>query len=130
MPAERDRRFDVSNVSLIVPTQLECGESIKTAIGTWLANEPGEIIFVTREDKEEELRILLSDVVTGATNISIHTVQQYQKRDQLVLGINKSQGSILALVDDDAFWKSEVTLSHLLAPFQNDDVGLVSGPIK
>jgi hypothetical protein len=39
-------------------------------------------------------------------------------------------GKILALVDDDASWEKKTLLLHLLAPFEQDKIGLVGGAIK
>ncbi|KAH0842610.1 hypothetical protein FOPE_07652 [Fonsecaea pedrosoi] len=65
----------------------------------------------------------------GQTELRILTVSKANKRDQLLRGINESKGSIMALIDDDAFWARETILLHLLAPFQQEDIGLVGGPI-
>ncbi|KAI1867435.1 hypothetical protein JX265_007237 [Neoarthrinium moseri] len=129
LPSENDRIFDESDVSLIVPT-IDFDESVKRCFRVWLTNKPLEIIFVTTVDLEKSLRVLIADVDPGSTNIKFLTVEHVNKRDQLIKGVNESSGRILALVDDDAFWKSDMTLLNLLAPFQDDDVGLVGGPIK
>lgn len=97
MPSEEERLFDTSDVSLIVPTDLECGGAIKKAFRTWLANRSGEVLFVTPNGKTEELRDLLADLAAGTTRFSFQTRPALpHKRDQLVVRIQASRGEITA----------------------------------
>ncbi|KAI1101054.1 glycosyltransferase family 2 protein [Jackrogersella minutella] len=128
-------RYLSSDVSLIVPTidwDIDLGKNLLT----WLATSPLEIIFVTLENTANKLQDTLEAipgikeaVAASGTTIDIVTVQQANKRSQLCRGINEARGKILCLVDDDARWTTNQVLTQLLAPFQEDDVGLVGGPI-
>jgi hypothetical protein len=56
------------------------------------------------------------------------SVERPNKREQLVAAIKVATGSILALVHDDTFPQTEKTLPHLLAPFEDPQVGATGGP--
>jgi hypothetical protein len=62
--------------------------------------------------------------------ITLHYIQHFNKRDRLVNRINTSKGSTKSLVEKDQFWLSGKTLSNLLAPFKDHNVGLPGGLIK
>lgn len=132
LPSPEERKYEVSDVSLIVPT-VNADDNFPKFLCRWLSNNPREVILVTIESEEPRLRRMIEseDVqdATQDTRIELLTVAQANKRDQLCVGVNASTGKIIALVDDDAFYKSENILLQLLAPFQQDDVGLVGGPI-
>lgn len=132
IPAPEERLYDASDVSLVVPT-IDADINFAGFLCRWLSNKPREIILVTLESEEAALRRVIEspEVQTAKkkTSIELLTVKHANKRDQLCVGINASTGKIIALVDDDAYYKSDEILLHLLAPFQEDDVGLVGGPI-
>jgi cellulose synthase/poly-beta-1,6-N-acetylglucosamine synthase-like glycosyltransferase len=135
LPSAEDRLHNASDVSIVVPTVGWDVPSFTTALISWLANGPREIVVVTVDAEEASARALLdSDAIRAAAanaglQIKLMTIARANKRDQLVEGINASEGSIIALVDDDAFW-TPTTLAHLLSPFQDAEVGLVGGPIE
>jgi cellulose synthase/poly-beta-1,6-N-acetylglucosamine synthase-like glycosyltransferase len=134
LPSEDDRRHGVSNVSVVVPT-VGWDDDFPKALISWLANNPREVIVVTIDSELERMRAVLGsafvqDAVDNTnTQLKLLTIPRANKRDQLVAGINESEGSILTLADDDTFW-NPTTLLHLFAPFQEADVGLVGGPIE
>ena len=135
LPAPEDRRHDVSDVSVIVPT-IDADANFPGFLCRWLSNRPHEVILVTVESEETALRELIEtpEVKAAMTEsnarVKLLTVKRANKRDQLCAGINASTGKIIALVDDDAYFKSNDILLQLLSPFQEDDVGLVGGPIS
>ncbi|OTA97094.1 glycosyltransferase family 2 protein [Hypoxylon sp. CO27-5] len=135
VPLADRARFRASDVSIIVPT-IDWDESLPRNLLTWLATAPREVIFVTVVPSIPALQKTLDSAPgvseasrASGTKITIEAVQEANKRSQLCVGINKAQGNIICLVDDDARWTSNQVLEHLLAPFENDDVGLVGGPI-
>lgn len=132
VPTPEERLYDASDVSLVVPT-IDADMDFAGFLCRWLSNRPREVILVTLESEEAVLRrVIESQEVQSAkkeTRIELLTVKHANKRDQLCVGINASTGKIIALVDDDAYYKSDEIPLHLLAPFQEDDVGLVGGPI-
>ncbi|KAI0467615.1 hypothetical protein F4859DRAFT_525037 [Xylaria cf. heliscus] len=55
------------------------------------------------------------------------TAPAANKRQQLTLGIMAAGGKIVALVDDDAYWRTGTVIPYLLAPFENIMLGAVAG---
>jgi cellulose synthase/poly-beta-1,6-N-acetylglucosamine synthase-like glycosyltransferase len=132
LPSVEDRLFDASDVSIICPT-IDFHDSpgnLAESVRGWISNGPGEVIFITTMPMLEKLHDIIATVDFRTTQVKCITIEHPHKRDQLVMGINESKGSILALVDDDAYWHGDKVLLNLLAPFQDTDVGLVGGPIK
>ncbi|OTB03002.1 glycosyltransferase family 2 protein [Hypoxylon sp. CI-4A] len=135
VPYPDHAKYRSSDVSIIVPT-IDWDEDLPFNIVTWLASKPYELIFVTLEIYTDRLAHTLEfsydvrkAVQESGTRVTILTVQQANKRTQLCRGINEATGKIVCLVDDDARWTSNQVLTQLLAPFEDDDVGLVGGPI-
>ncbi|KAI0395470.1 nucleotide-diphospho-sugar transferase [Xylariaceae sp. FL0594] len=131
--------FEQPRVSVIVPTVDWDEPSFMKALCSWLRNGPSELIVVTTFDAMDAARALLDseevqrcvseDGSGNKTHLKVRGVEQANKRDQLLEGINSAGAPILALVDDDAIWEP-TTLRYLLAPFDNPDVGLVGGPVE
>ncbi|KAI0483722.1 nucleotide-diphospho-sugar transferase [Xylaria cf. heliscus] len=133
LPSEEERLFSPSNVTIIVPTVGWDPESFTRAMVSWLANKPLEIIVVTTYSEHKNAESLIDSRLIQAANmgteIMVRSISRPNKRHQLVEGITDSTGSIIAFVDDDVLWNPD-TLQHLLAPFQQPDVGLVGGPVE
>ncbi|KAI1771173.1 glycosyltransferase family 2 protein [Hypoxylon cercidicola] len=136
IPAEGQSRFGSNDVSIIVPT-VNWDTDLPANLLTWLRCQPREVIFVTTAALQPKLindfeatPDLKETMLERGINLRIFTVQKANKRSQLCRGINAATGRIVALVDDDAKWTTKDVLKSLLAPFQNDDVGLVGGPIE
>ncbi|KAI1209273.1 glycosyltransferase family 2 protein [Annulohypoxylon truncatum] len=135
IPPPDQARYSSRNVSIVCPT-IDWDDDLPRNLMTWLTTSPREVIFVTLETTALKLQDALESapglqdaVFSSGTTIDIVTVQEANKRSQLCRGINGARGEILCLVDDDARWTTDQVLTQLLAPFQNDDVGLVGGPI-
>ncbi|KAI1763564.1 hypothetical protein GGR53DRAFT_362809 [Hypoxylon sp. FL1150] len=136
VPPREEAKYAPSDVSIVVPT-VDWDDNLVDNLRTWLICQPREIIFVTTNAQQPKLLHLFNtapglreELYRGRVHFHIRTVQQANKRLQLCAGINEAKGKIVALVDDDARWTSEEVLTTLLAPFQNDDVGLVGGSIE
>lgn len=56
------------------------------------------------------------------TNVVLLNVARPSKRQQMVLGIQRAQGSLIVFADDDVIWPPEL-LQHVLACFENEQVG-------
>ncbi|KAI1383879.1 uncharacterized protein F4822DRAFT_440124 [Hypoxylon trugodes] len=135
LPEPNNAHNYASDVSIIVPT-IDWDDELPGNLLTWLACRPQEVIFVTVEKEVDRLESTLKkDTRVGlvvkqlGTVIKVASVQEPNKRSQLCCGINHAKGKILCLVDDDARWTTTNVLAQLLAPFENEDVGLVGGPI-
>ncbi|EXJ59352.1 uncharacterized protein A1O5_12233 [Cladophialophora psammophila CBS 110553] len=126
------RAYNPSDVSIIIPT-VDTDPTFSECLGGLLKNKPLEVLIITTVEEEDRVRALVraasAENNSGRTDLHILTVPKANKRDQLLRGINASKGGIMALVDDDAFWQHDTVLDHLLAPFQQEDIGLVGGPI-
>jgi glycosyltransferase involved in cell wall biosynthesis len=59
--------------------------------------------------------------------ITILTVPLANKRQQLAVGAKAASGKIIALVDDDAYWRTGTVIPYLLAPFEDTEVGSAAG---
>ncbi|KAI1307135.1 hypothetical protein F5Y03DRAFT_405713 [Xylaria venustula] len=133
LPVGKDRLFDVSDVSIIVPTVGFDTSTFSRALISWLANKPREIIIVTvPRELHRATDLVNSKPIQEAnvgTELELLTIPAPNKRDQLVRGIKACTGGIIALADDDAYWNPR-SLIHLLAPFQQSDIGIVGGPIE
>ncbi|RYC60763.1 hypothetical protein CHU98_g5445 [Xylaria longipes] len=133
LPSADARLFNTSDVSIVVPTVDFNLETFSTAILSWLANRPLEIIIVTISSQFLETRAFIAPYIIEAANagidITVLHVSRPNKREQLVEGIRESRGKIIAFADDDVLWKDQ-TLLHLLAPFQESDIGVTGGPIE
>ncbi|KAK1850652.1 polysaccharide synthase [Colletotrichum chrysophilum] len=122
IPLPDEPTYNSSDVSIIVPT-INTPDEFTDCLRLWLTNQPKEIIIVTIERDLQRVYDLVRPVVTeGDERISLMTADVANKREQLLVGIKHAKGKILALVDDDAFWKCQV-LPHLLAPFEDPKVG-------
>jgi hypothetical protein len=130
-PLPENPRYLSSDVSVIIPT-VDPPATFTNNLGGILQSQPREIIIITTLEFLAAVESLVAPAGEKANEIgvpvAIRVAARANKRDQLIQGINESGGNILALVDDDAFWKEGV-LPHLLAPFVQDDVALVGGPI-
>ncbi|TGJ79503.1 hypothetical protein E0Z10_g9267 [Xylaria hypoxylon] len=125
--------WELAERQLAIPTVGYDPSSFPRALISWLANKPREIIVVTVSSEKQKARTLLNSEPIRAANtgteILLLSIPLPNKRDQIVHGIQACTGRIVGLVDDDAFWNPH-TLIHLLAPFQEPDIGLVGGPIE
>jgi cellulose synthase/poly-beta-1,6-N-acetylglucosamine synthase-like glycosyltransferase len=117
------------DVSVVIPT-ISTEEFFGECLVKWLENDPKEIIVVTIPRDFAMVRRTMAAIsrMANASKVRVVTVDQPNKRAQLVRGIRLATGRFVALVDDDTFPVAETTLTHLLAPFEDEDVGAVGGP--
>ncbi|CAJ2505696.1 Uu.00g130900.m01.CDS01 [Anthostomella pinea] len=123
-------RYGANDVSIVVCTIGPVG-NFEMCIRSWLSNKPLELIFVTTKDKLNAISALIDEVkfrlpADQAKKISLLAVKQASKRVQLVDGINAARGLIIATVDDHILW-GEALMPHMLAPFEDIEVG-AAGP--
>ncbi|KAK8115571.1 glycosyltransferase family 2 [Apiospora sp. TS-2023a] len=132
VPLPHRRRYGPRDVSLVVPTVDTEPTVFVACLETWARCRPGEIIVVTTESQATGVYELLSSATginKNTTRVELLTIEKPNKRNQLIKGIQAARGKILALVDDDVRWESAWTLTSLLAPFEEEDIGLVGGPV-
>ncbi|KAF6822906.1 N-acetylglucosaminyltransferase [Colletotrichum plurivorum] len=127
VPLPKDPTYFSSDVSIIIPT-IDTPDTFTNCLRLWLANKPKEILVVTIDRDYQHVQDLIKPVkAEGDDRIQLITVDRANKRSQLVAGMKKATGKIIAMVDDDAFWGSVELIPHLLAPFEDPKVGGVVG---
>ncbi|KAJ6493317.1 family 2 glycosyltransferase [Mycena sanguinolenta] len=118
-----------SDISIIVTT-INTPDSFASALRTWIAAKPKEIIIVTIERDEARVRALLAPVLGEANNVEVmvRIAPRANKRVQMDVGIDAAAGSVVAFVDDCVFWNHPAAIfPYLLAPFEDYEVGGVVG---
>ncbi|KAI0440332.1 polysaccharide synthase [Xylaria telfairii] len=118
--------YNSEDVSLVVPT-IDTESTFTECLRLWLASKPREIIIVTVARNLSRVQQLVSPVQNYTSKVTILTASAANKRQQLTLGIMAARGKIVALVDDDAYWRTGTVIPYLLAPFENSLVGAVAG---
>lgn len=126
LPLPDKPHYQPSDVSLIVAT-IDTPSTFPESVRLWLKNKPKEIIVVTIERDLHHVQKLLAQVPESQGKVQVLTTPVANKREQLAVGIKVAQGSIMALVDDDAFWPKSTVLPFLLAGFEDPQVGCLQG---
>ncbi|KAI3553360.1 glycosyltransferase family 2 [Colletotrichum abscissum] len=125
-PLPKEPSYSPADVSIIVPT-IDTESTFTECMRLWLKSKPREVIIVTVERNRDRIVRLLEPLKEDADKIVILCAPLANKRVQLVVGVKAARGSILALVDDDVYWRAAGVLPYLLAPFENAKVGAVAG---
>lgn len=126
LPVPDKPHYHPSDVSLIVAT-IDTPDTFPESIRQWMENEPKEIIVVTILRDLQHVQKLLAQVPESEGKVKIMVAHVANKREQLATGIHIAKGSIMALVDDDAFWPKSTVLPFLLAGFEDPEVGCLQG---
>ncbi|KAM4058573.1 glycosyltransferase like family 2 domain-containing protein [Hirsutella rhossiliensis] len=127
VPVPRKPSYEAGrHVSLVVPT-VDTPNEFAASLRTWASAGPKEIIVVTVPHDAARVRALVAAaLVPAGVPVTVLTHPRATKRGQLSCGIRHSTGAIIAVADDDTYWKPSV-LAHLLAPFEDPSVGGVGG---
>lgn len=113
-------------MSIVVAT-IDTPETFPQCLRQWIDNNPKEIIVVTIERDLQLVQNLVAQVPEAEGKIQVLTAAVANKRDQLAVGIRVAKGSIIGLVDDDAFWPKTTVLPYLLAGLEDPQVGATQG---
>lgn len=111
------------DVTVVIPTLgenkefAECVKSIN-------ACNPAAITVVTPEQNLSRVRGILEKL--SLSNISLLGAKKANKRLQMVQGLKETKSAITIFADDDVFWGTSF-ITHLLAPFEDSQVGAVGG---
>jgi hypothetical protein len=97
------------------------------SVRLWLRSNPREIIITTVERNKARVEQLIEPLRQNNDKIIIVTAPLANKRHQLILGVKAAKGEILALVDDDVYWRVSTVVPYLLALFEDAEVGAVAG---
>lgn len=130
IPLPANPKLTTSDVSIICPT-IDTPSAFTHSLGTWLINEPREIIIVTIARDLTLVQNLMQLVIAEfglrrASTIRVLVADYASKRAQMVMGIRHATGKIIVNVDDDIYWGDE-TLTWLLAPMEKENVGACVG---
>ncbi|KAF7350635.1 Glycosyltransferase family 2 [Mycena sanguinolenta] len=129
IPLPQKPTLHSSDISIIVTT-INTPDSFTSALRTWVAAKPKEIIIVTIQRDEARVRALLAPAPGEANDVEIivRLAPRANKRVQMDVGIEAARGSVVAFVDDCVFWQQPAAiLPSLLAPFEDYAVGGVVG---
>jgi cellulose synthase/poly-beta-1,6-N-acetylglucosamine synthase-like glycosyltransferase len=110
-----------SRATIVVPT-IDTDKGFTSAIQSWLACNPHQILVITTNEKVGAMHELASYL--GDDRVQIYSVPVTGKRPAMVEGIRRTTTEIIVFVDDDVSWKHQ-TLNGLLAPFNNQQIGAV-----
>jgi len=113
-------------VSIVVPT-IDTESTFTECLRLWVESKPLEIIIVTVPRCKAHVERLVKPVQEFTYKITILTSPVANKRQQLMVGVKAASGKIIALVDDDAYWRSTSVVPYLLAPFEDAEIGSVAG---
>jgi hyaluronan synthase len=118
-----------TSTSIVTPVYNEDPATFRTALESWLANGPNEIVAVidyTDEICIQEFRKFEEAcAATGAVTTRLIVTRKPGKRAALVEGIQVANGEIVFLVDSDTIWEKDV-LTLAIAPFEDPEVGGVT----
>lgn len=113
-----------SNVSIVAPVYNEDPETFLTALKSWQANNPEEIIAVI--DQADKTNITaFKKYQTKNSNTFLVITDIPGKREALAEGIIRAKSEIIALVDSDTIWEKNV-IRNALSPFNDPKVGGVA----
>lgn len=108
-------------VSVIVPVYNEDPAIFRKALESWKKNNPAEIIAVI-DDTDTRCINEFKSFMQDAPNAKIIITSTPGKRPALADGIKASNSEILALVDSDTIWSSDV-MKKAISPFADEKVG-------
>jgi cellulose synthase/poly-beta-1,6-N-acetylglucosamine synthase-like glycosyltransferase len=110
-----------ASTSVVVPSYREDPEILERCLGTWLAEDPTEVIVVPDvEDAGVIARLRARAAADG--RLVVVPFAHHGKRSALGAGIRRAGGEILVLADSDTAWEPGL-LAAVLAPFRNPRVG-------
>lgn len=119
----------MTTTSIVTPVYNENPEVFLSALRSWAANKPTEIIAVIDYTDERCIQIFTEFEKECAANNGPATkmvvTKKPGKRPALVDGTLVSTGEIVFLVDSDTIWETDV-LVKAVAPFEDPEVGGVT----
>jgi hyaluronan synthase len=112
------------DVSIVTPVYRPDTDEFMSAVRSWHATDPHEIIVVIDAGDTEVIR-RFREYADDHDDISCVVTPKPGKRPALVDGVRLTSGDIVALVDDDVKWRPS-TKHEFLKPFLDRNVGAVS----
>ncbi|HEX7134916.1 MAG TPA: glycosyltransferase [Iamia sp.] len=109
-----------ASASVIVPVYQEDPAILTECLGTWLANEPDELIVVVDIDDHACRRALAG--LDLPPSVRVIPFRHTGKRSALGVGIRAATGDIVVLSDSDTAWTPDL-LRQVQMPFADPRVG-------
>ncbi|KUI58932.1 hypothetical protein VP1G_06200 [Cytospora mali] len=130
---EEHWRFTPKDVSVVTPS-IKTADTFPPFLGTLLDQDPLEVIIVTIPEWKDRIQTLIlhdkrCSQARYQRQVKVLTIDHSNQRDQIIKGIDRCKGKIIAMVDDDTSWVDSTHILHLLAPFQDDFVDFVAGSV-
>jgi N-acetylglucosaminyltransferase len=108
-----------TTVSVVVPSYREDPEILLRCLGSWLAQNPGEVIIVIDVDDHEGQRRLAQ---VSDPRLNVLVFEHRGKRSALGVGIRAARGEIIVFADSDTWWQPGL-LDAVQMPFEDPEVG-------
>ncbi|KAF4973951.1 hypothetical protein FZEAL_9098 [Fusarium zealandicum] len=129
-PSEKqpDPAFGRSDVTVILPTIDPHGPDFEECVTSIMSNHPAAILVVTvgaelRSQCKEVLENLRDEV--PHIEMAVSALSEPGKRRQVAHAAPKIGTAITVLADDHVFWP-DTFLPSVLAPFENESIGMVA----
>lgn len=111
-------------LSIVTPVYDENPDTFNLALQSWERNGPNEIIAVIDERDKDSIGVFHAFCKNRSWAKLIIT-QKPGKRQALADGILEAKSEIVALVDSDTIWDSDIK-GKLISPFSNPSIGGVT----
>ena len=105
------------SATIVTPVYNEDPRLFRQAIESWIRNKPNRIIAVI-----DDTDVACQQIARDYPEVETITTDVPGKRHALVLGIRAATTDIIALVDSDVIWESDV-LAKLKMPFVDPKIG-------
>lgn len=118
-----------ATLSIVVPVYNESPQILSRAFESWIDNRPDEIVFVIdeRDTRSQEVFNQFKEKYEreGVPSLQVYITNVEGKRAALLEGFYRSTGDIVAFVDSDTIWGSDIK-RLLISPFADRRVGAVA----
>lgn len=108
-----------TTVSVVVPSYREDPEILVRCLGSWLAQNPNEVIIVI-DVADQEAQRRLAEISDPRLNVLVF--EHRGKRSALGVGIRAARGEIVVFADSDTWWQPGL-LEAVQMPFEDPEVG-------
>jgi len=113
-----------TSTSVVVPAFREDPDIVIDALGTWLAQDPDEVIIVP-DLADVDVIARLREVAARDPRVRVAPFRHAGKRSALGVGIRLARSELLVLTDSDTRWEPGL-LEAVQMPFFDPKVGAVS----
>ncbi len=111
----------ITTLSVVTPVYNEDAKVFRSALDSWQANSPDEIIAVIDISDKTCIKVF-GDFARGKPGAKLVVTAKEGKRAALANGIREAKSEIVALVDSDVIWMPDVK-EKALTPFRDRKIG-------